>query len=257
MLNIKIRTAIIISPHRRIPRNLTQSLILIIQGGYTHFRPISQRTRQIQGRRKLRKFRMYLQVHIKYLRVPTGTSHKTPSSVTHYITQEIHRICTTDISQKGQHSLTGATARSNEGSACGTPTLERSKGKDRDTGAHAETRHRPLPEPSMLSNNSHRHTSTTASPTIPLMDLPQRMKAGMGPSHPTIQLIPTHKTTTTTQRERLRTPKHGFFRLTPYTPVPLNAIAPSGCSRPRSTTCELQTSLIEGDHSHLPPHGGP
>ena len=60
MSNIKIRTATVISPHRRLLRSLTQSLILITQGGSTHFRLISQRTRQIQGRHKLRKFRKCL-----------------------------------------------------------------------------------------------------------------------------------------------------------------------------------------------------
>jgi hypothetical protein len=61
MSNINIRTATVISPHRRLPRNLTQSLIILIsQGRSTHFRLISQRTRQIQGRRKLRKCRKYV-----------------------------------------------------------------------------------------------------------------------------------------------------------------------------------------------------
>ena len=200
MSNIKIGKAAVISPHRRLPRNLTQSLILITQGGSTHFKLISQRPIQIQGWRKLRKFMKYLRVHIKYIRVPTSTTHETPPSVTHYITHEIHRICTTDISKEWRHSLTGATVGSNEGSARDTSTLEWSKGKDIDTGAHAEIRNCPLTEPSQLSNTSHRHKSSTASPTIPLVDHRQRMKVGIGPSQPDIRLIPAHNTTTTTKR---------------------------------------------------------
>ncbi len=131
--NINVRTATFSSPHRHLPHSLTHCLRMTTQGGSTYFRLGSQWTIQIQRRRKLRKRGKYLEVHIKYLHVPKGTSHETPLGVTHYVTQEVHHICTTDSSQERQQNLAGATAKSGEGSAWYTLTLERIKGKDTDT----------------------------------------------------------------------------------------------------------------------------
>jgi hypothetical protein len=53
---------------------------------------------------------------------------------------------------------------------------------------------------------------------------------------------------------RLHTPKPGFFRLIPYTPVPPTTIDASGFRRLRPTIYEQLTCLIDRILIYLRPH---